>query len=275
MTKKQLLAIMLIASFLTGGAARATGKEMLLCLPGFPGSQAQAQPYVDKMLRYLEQKLEWPALSATGVYLPDGEVGVSQLETKKPMIALVGPSIYVSQHKKLGMKVIAKIEASGRGQETYSVVTRTDGPSKLKELIGKKVTGAVVHDEKYVLNVLLDKKNKKGQLVLESQKRPLRALKAVVRGKADAAIVDQSVIDNLSDFEQKDEIRVIYTSKPVPSPLVVVMGEAKKNAEKLKEVLIGMCAQPDGVDLCKSLTISSIKPASNKSYKKLLRRYNR
>jgi hypothetical protein len=36
-----------------------------------------------------------------------------------------------------------------------------------------------------------------------------------------------------------------------------------------------MCASPDGKELCKTLTITSIKAASDKDYQTLLKRYNR
>ena len=262
--------LMLLASL-----ALAAPKELLLCLPGFPGSQAQAQPFVDKMLRHLEAKLKWRPLSLRGIYIPDGDLAVRQLRVKQPEIALVGPSIFVGEQKKLGMKVIAKIEVNGRSEEVYSVITRKDGPSTINDLMGKKVEGAVVHNEKYVYNVLFDRQLKSGQLTLESQKRPLKSLRNVVRKKSDAAIVDQSVVDHLGELPFANELQVIYVTKPVPSALVVVMGQGKKQAVKLKSMLVGMCRQPDGKQLCQTLTISAIKASSNAGTKKLLTRYNR
>ncbi|MCP4674307.1 MAG: phosphate/phosphite/phosphonate ABC transporter substrate-binding protein [Deltaproteobacteria bacterium] len=267
--------LFLIISFATG-AALAGSKDMLLCLPGFPGSSSQAQPYVDKMLRHLESKLGWPAKSMTGVYVSDGDNAANKLSSQKPGIALVGPSVYASQKSSLGMKVIAKVEANGRGEETYSVITRKDGgPSSLADLTGKTVEGAVVHDAKYVYNVLLDKQVPAGQLTLKSQKRPLSALRHVARGKADAAIVDQAVLEHMSELSIAKDLRVIYTSKPVPAPAVVVMGEGKAQADKLRQVLIGMCGKPDGKELCNTLTLTSIKSATDADYKKLLKSYNR
>jgi ABC-type phosphate/phosphonate transport system substrate-binding protein len=257
------------------GAVLASEKEMLLCLPGFPGTEAQAQPYVDKMLRHLEIKLKLEEKSMSGVYIPDGGAAVSRLAGERPEIALVGPSVYVSQKAALGMKVIAKIEVNGRGQETYSIVTKEDGPESLAELPGKTMEGAVVHDAKYVYNVLLDRKLADGQLTLKSEKRPQRALRNVARGDADAAIVDQSVLQHMNELPFAADLKVIYTSKPVPAPAVVVMGEGAKNADKLKGALVGMCGRPDGAELCKTLTISSIKAASDDDYKNLLKDYNR
>ena len=53
------------------------------------------------------------------------------------------------------------------------------------------------------------------------------------------------------------------------------MGDGKKQAVKLKTLLVGMCKRPDGVELCNTLTISAIKGASSSDSKKLLARYNR
>ncbi len=145
----------------------------------------------------------------------------------------------------------------------------------MEELSGKTLSGAVVHDPKYLYNVLLDKKVTGGSLTLVSQKRPLKSLREVARGKVDAAIVDQTAVDHMGELPIAAELRIIYTSKPVPAPAAVVMGEGIASADKLKSALVGMCKTPDGSQLCKSLTITSIKAASDSDYNPLLKRYKR
>jgi ABC-type phosphate/phosphonate transport system substrate-binding protein len=257
------------------GTALGGPRDLLLCLPGFPGTTAQAQPYVDKVMRYLEGKLGWEAGSMKGVYLPDGSEGAARLASDKPGLALIGPSVYASLHKKHGMKVVARVEVNGRGEDTYSVVTATNGPSTLAELAGKTIVGAVLSDPRYVANVLLDAKLEEGNLKLAQENKPLSALRSVARGKADAAIVDQSVIDHMKELDFASSLRVIYTSPAVSAPAVVVMGTDAKQAKAVADVLLGMCDRPDGKELCQTLTISSIKPATDADYAGLLKRYAR
>jgi ABC-type phosphate/phosphonate transport system substrate-binding protein len=249
--------------------------DLLLCLPGFPGTPAQAQPYIDKMLRHLEQKLGKPAGSITGVYLSDGVEADRAIKAQKPSVALVGPSILAANHKALGMKVIAKVEVSGRSQEVFSIVAKKGGVSSAAGLAGKKVSGVVVNDERFVVNVLLDKKVPMGSLKLIPQKRPLKSLRDVARGEADAAVVDQSVVDSMKELPEAADLVVIYTAKAVPAPAVVVMGDGVDDAAALKQALVGMCGQPDGAELCKTLTLTAINAASDKDYKDLLDRYGR
>jgi ABC-type phosphate/phosphonate transport system substrate-binding protein len=255
--------------------ALAAVDELLLCLPGFPGTPAQAQPYIDKMLRHLEQKLGKPAGSISGVYLSDGVEADKAIKAKRPSVALVGASILAANHKALGMKVIAKVEVSGRGQEVYSIVAKKGGVSSVAGLANKKLSGIVVNDEKFVVNVLLDKKVAMGGLVLVPQKRPLQSLRAVARGEADAAVVDQSVVDSMKDLPDAADLVVIHTAKPVPAPAVVVMGDGLDDAKALGAALVGMCDRPDGKELCKTLTLTAIKAATDKDYKDLLDRYGR
>lgn len=250
-------------------------KNMLLCLPGFPGTTAQAQPYVDKMLRHLETDLGYESGSMTGAYLPDGSKATAKLKSEKPGFVLMGPSVLAENNKSMTLHIIAKVEANGRGQETYYVVTKKGGPSDLSALVGKTVSGTMVHDEKYVYNVVLDQNLPRGTLTVKSNKRPLKSLRDVVKGNVDAAIVDQSVIDHMKELKFGDQLQVIYTSKPVPAPAVVVLDKNKKYAKKLKKALVGLCQKPSGKDLCKSLTITSIKASSNPEYQGLLKRYNR
>lgn len=255
--------------------AFAGDKDLVFCLPGFPGAKVQAQPYVEKMLRHLEAKLGWAKGSMTGAYYPDEAEGLRQLDTLKPGIALVGPSVLASRYKKLGMKVIAKVQVQGRGEEVYSVVVKADGPTKLEALSGKKITGAVVSDPTFVHSVLLGKAIPEGQATLVPQHKPLQALRAVARGQVDAAIVDQDVIAHLSELPFAKDLKVLYTAKPVPAPAVVLLGGMTKDAKKLQDVLVGLCEQADGQELCKTLTISSIKTATEADYKALLSSYGK
>jgi hypothetical protein len=196
-TRIAIFVVALVALFGTVRPALAAVDELLMCLPGFPGTAAQAQPYIDKMLRHLEQKLGKPAGSITGVYLSDEVEADKAIATKKPSVALVGASILAGRHKTLGMKVIAKVEVSGRGEEVYSVVVKKGGIASIADLAGKRLSGVVVNDEKFVVNVLLDKSVPMGSLKLAPQKRPLQSLRAVARGEADAAIVDQAVVNSM------------------------------------------------------------------------------
>jgi ABC-type phosphate/phosphonate transport system substrate-binding protein len=255
--------------------ALAAVDELLLCLPGFPGTPAQAQPYIDKMLRHLEQKLGKPSGSISGVYLSDGVEADKAIKAKRPSVALVGPSILAANHKALGMKVIARVEVSGRSQEVFSIVAKKGGVSSVAGLAGKKVSGIVVNDEKFVVNVLLEKKVKMGSMTLVPQKRPLKSLRDVARGEADAAVVDQSVVDSMKDLPEAADLVVIFTAKAVPAPAVVVMGEGVADAAALSKALVGMCGRPDGAELCKTLTLTAINAATDKDYKDLLDRYGR
>ena len=275
--KRNLLVFFLVLAtgFWSASTSFAGEKDMLLCLPGFPGTQIQAQPYVDKMLRFLENQLSWEKGSITGKYYPEGANAGDVLMEKKPGFALVGPSIYAHYHKTMGMQVIAKVEANGRGESTYFIITRKDGPKTVAELAGKKLAGAILHDPQYVHNVLFDGALAAEKIELIQEQRPLKALRNVARGKMDAAIVDESVRNHLKELPFANDVQIIYTTNPVPAPAVVVMGDGVKNKAKLKKTLLGLCSQPDGNDLCKTLTISSIRDAADADYKVLLKKYSR
>jgi hypothetical protein len=53
------------------------------------------------------------------------------------------------------------------------------------------------------------------------------------------------------------------------------MGDGLVDAKALSGVLVGMCARPDGAELCRTLTLTSIQAATDKDYKALLDRYGR
>lgn len=252
----------------------AASTDILLLLPGFPGTPVQAQPYVDRMLRYLETELSLAGGSMSGVFLTDGTQAAEKLTSVKPGLALLGPSVYAAHAGKMKMKVIARITANGRGEQQYHVIVKKDGPTSLSSLSGK-VSGTVVHDEKYVLNVLLDAKVPIGQLTFEPNPRPLRALRSLAAGKVDAVIVDDETLKYMEELDFAVSLKKIYTTDAVPAPCVVVMNDGLSMEKQLKKALIGLCSGESGKALCQSLTISSIRAAGDGDYKALLRRYNR
>ncbi|MBN2340211.1 MAG: PhnD/SsuA/transferrin family substrate-binding protein [Deltaproteobacteria bacterium] len=266
--------IIVVAALLVSLPVAAARTNLLLLLPGFPGTSEQAQPYVDKMLRYLEKDLGFEANSMTGVFIPDGDKAKSKLNEIKPGIALVGPSVYAQNAKAMKMKVIAKVTASGRGEARYYVVVKKDFAGSIADLAGT-ISGTVVYDKQYVVNVLLDRLVASDKIVMKPNKRPLRALRDVSQGNVDAAIIDDDVKNHMAELPMAPEIKIIYTSEPVPAPAVVVLNDGKKHAAAVKKSIANLCEKPDGKELCKSLTISSISPADDTDYKALLKRYNR
>ncbi|MBN2530864.1 MAG: PhnD/SsuA/transferrin family substrate-binding protein [Deltaproteobacteria bacterium] len=264
----------LILVLLCALPAAATSTDLLLLLPGFPGTSAQAQPFVDKMLRFLEVQLNLQKESMRGVFITDGSQATIRLEQMKPGIALLGPSIYAQHAKEMRMTVIARVEANGRGEQKYHVIVPKDGPDNIHELSGI-VSGSVVHDEKFVCNVLLNKKVSVQKLTMQNNPRPLRALRSLSEGKVSAVIVDEETLKYMSELEFSPRLKKIYTTDPVPAPAVVVLNDGRKFAQKLKKSLVGLCQTTEGKALCQSLTISSISPANDADYKALLKKYRR
>jgi ABC-type phosphate/phosphonate transport system substrate-binding protein len=269
------LVLTALAAIALSTPSLAGDRDVVFCLPGFPGTQNQAQPFVEKMLRHLETKLGWDKGSMAGAYYPDEAEGLKQLETQKPGIALLGPSVLAARYKPSGMKIIAKVEVQGRGEELYSIVVKADGPSNIEALAGKKLIGALVSDPQFVHNVLLGKKLPMGKVNFVDERKPLQALRAVARGQVDAAIVDKNTVDHMPELAFAKDLKIIYTSAPIPAPAVVVIGDVVKDADKVQQVLTSLCGQPDGQELCKTLTISSIKNASEADYKSLLSAYSK
>ena len=248
--------------------------DLLMLLPGFPGTTAQAQPYVDKMLRYLEKDLKLKSGTMKGLFISDASKAQKKLEAVKPGIALMGASVYAQNSKTSNITVIAKLYANGQKEQKYYIVTGKKGAGNLADLKGKAISGQLANDGRFIQNVIFDKKGP-ANLTFKFQKRALKSLRDVAKGKVDAAIIDDVTKEHMKTLDFAKELKIIFTSKPVPVPVVVVLNSAKKDAAKIKKSLTTICNTKEGKALCKSLTISSIIPAANSDYKALLKKYNR
>ncbi|MBN2802097.1 MAG: PhnD/SsuA/transferrin family substrate-binding protein [Deltaproteobacteria bacterium] len=248
--------------------------DLLMLLPGFPGTTEQAQPYVETMLRYIEKDLKLESGTMHGTFISDGTKAEAKLSEVKPGIALLGPSVYAKNSSDKTMKIVAKLFILGQEEQKYYLVTKNDGADSISDFADKTVSGVIVHDEKFVKNVIFDK-GAPDSIIYKFNKRPLKALRDVASGTIDGALIDSATKEHMDTLDFAKDLKIIYTSKPVPPPVIVVLNDSVKDAAKIKKSLTSICKTPEGKKLCNSLTISNIAPASDRDYSELVKKYNR
>jgi ABC-type phosphate/phosphonate transport system substrate-binding protein len=267
----------------TLGTARAAQHELIIEHAGAGGSQEEAQPYIDKFVGYVEKALGWAPHSATGAFSPDPKDAIQQIEKKKPVFAMLDPDLWLQLRKKDSLEPIVQAEGKRQSSGKMYVLIKKDAPAqKLDELKGKKLASNHLQSAKFLSKVVFDGKIDVDKFfVLQPLTSLPRALKAVDRGEADVALIDQADMDYLksSNSVYLTSMRVVHeTAKVPPTPLVAFQKVAtEKDTQTLKKVLIGMCSDEKngGAQICKDLEIDRFKAPDKAAFDEAVRKYEK
>ena len=251
-----LVVLLLVAWAVPTQADVSSERRFLICQAGSVTTADDAKPYIEGFGEYLAKKLGWGA----DTYEVRFETGncLKTLETWKPAYATISLGDFLAAEIRLGLKPLVLAKAGGKITTRYRLLVKKGTFPSLDSLKGKILTGNMVGDAAFLSRVVF-----KGALdaavhfVLKQKKRPLKAIRKVARGKADAVLVDALQFDSLQALAVFQKLEVIFTSEPIPNlGLVHVEGAAKvTDVAVFKDALISMCSDPEGSEICKTFAL--------------------
>jgi ABC-type phosphate/phosphonate transport system substrate-binding protein len=256
-----VIAVMLIAF-----PAFAGPHDFVIQHGGAGGSQQAAQPYIDQFMRFAESALKWPANSASGVFAEKAADAEQAIEQKKPAFGILDPDVFLKFHKKYNLTPIASVQGKNQAGGSLHVVAKDPKIKELKDLKGKNVLSN--QDPDLVNKLVLPEVGAKVSYSARASKGPT----AVASGEADATILDDVGFAKLKEVA-KDLHEVGKPVKLPPTPVVAFGAPADKDA--LAKMLLGMCSDPKGAEVCKNLDITKFTRPDPAAYDDAVRRYEK
>ncbi len=253
-------------------------RKFMVCHAGNIATEAEAKPYIDSFGKYLAGKLGWDADSYQVKFLNKRKAGIKALETWKPAFAALTLSIYLEAEKTHNLKPLVLAEVNGQTSTKYRVLVKKGTCKSIEELKGKTLTGTELEDARFLSKVVFDGKlDASTHFKLKATNRPLRAIRKVARGKADAALVDALQYDSLKELPLFQKVEVIYESSEIPNlGMVYLEGNAKpEEVKKFADALTKMCADPEGKNICQTAKLDSFKPIPSGTIDKVRSLYNK
>jgi len=270
MLNRSLPLLVLLA--LSPAAARA--EALVICHVGGPGSTSQARPVAEKFMRHVEQAGGLAKGSMTGEYHTTLAGCLGYIKSARPLFGVFDLPTYLSQAKELKLKPLACM-GSPTGQR-YHLLVREGGAKDLAALKGKTLY-VTIDDAAFLSRVVFDGKLDVAQLKLKTSKRPLKGLRKVARGKADAALVDAMAYEHLDELKLPAKLESIYRSPGLPGLTLAVLGTAKPAPAVVKKVsaaLPKLCSG-EGEKMCKTVQVRAFTRVKPATYAKLLKKYAR
>lgn len=263
---------------LSSRSAWAGSRDLVVESSGVGGSSEDAAPYVETFSRYAEKKLGWPANSANGRYFSDRAAAIAYIASTRPGFGMIDPALWLDMQKKQEMEVLVAVSGKNETLGHFSIVVKNPLLQSLADLKGKTLVSNHLDSPEFLSRVVFDGKIQAASYFkLEPTTSPLRGLKAVDRNEADGALVDDDQLASMKSLPFGAALRVVYTSPELPPmPLVAfVKNTTPAERQAMTKMLLGMCRDSKGAEVCKSLQISQFSPPNKGAFDAALRRYGK
>jgi len=229
--------------------------------PGQPGSPEEAQPVMDALAAYIQNKTGSDA-PIKGSYFNDVDPALVFLHNRRPSWGIVRLGFYSRQADTFGMVPVAATRPGGSDKDRWRLVVSKDGPEDWKGLKGK-VMGNMLFEKDAAACLLFGVPADQLSFDLKGTFQPLRSVRDLIRGKAAGAVLDQTQYDAIQAMPLANEIKVIHASSELPASPVVWFGPPGATAQKLVAVLLRMKEDKDAQALLKLLQTDGFGPADS------------
>jgi len=232
-----LASLMAIAA-LPARAAPAT-LTMVVCSPGSPGSTDEAQPRMDAFAAALSSKAATPI---TVVYDPSDDGGVTRLKTAG--LGLVSLPFFLQHEQALGLHPRLQVVAKGRpALDRWSLVVAKGRVKAASDLAGFSIATSVAFSPSFVRGPLFGGFGAlPASAKLTRSTAVLSALRRAANGNPVAVVLDGAQDAQLASLPFASKLEVIARSAPLPTALVVTVGDRTPDAawSKLERALLGL-----------------------------------
>ena len=248
----------------------AQGLELNICV-GSMITPEEGYAYYKRLLDYIGKRL---TLKVNFVDTKTYSETNSLLKDKKIDMAFVCGGPYVEGHDEFGLELLCAPEVDGKAvYYSYIIVGKDSGIEKLEGLRGKKFAFAdpMSNTGKLIPTYIL--KEEFGQTPDIFFKEYLytydhdKSIKAVAYGIVDGAAVDSLIWDYMdkkgAGFTK--QTRIIRVSEPYGIPPVVAR-PGLELAPKIKEILLNMHKEQEGLDILNEMFIDKFVEVDDSNY---------
>jgi ABC-type phosphate/phosphonate transport system substrate-binding protein len=253
-----------IGFVLASTVALAAPRDFVVEHAGFGATTEQAKPFLEKFVGYVQSSQKWPDLPKSE-FFPEPDAAFKKA-IGEAGFAMIDPDQVLDLWKKDGVRPIVTVEGKNQSLGHVHLVVKNPAYKALADLDGKKVVGAHLQSPKYVEKVMFDNAPAAKKIKLEGVATNLKGVKQVDRGEADAALLSDEEMQWLATSSFKD-LHEIWKSEALP-PMSVSVTKLAKPADKeaISKMLLSMCSDPKGAEVCKALDVDKFTPPDTAAY---------
>jgi hypothetical protein len=237
---------------LLGLPTLAAGPErvvLVACAPGFPGTSAEAQPFMDALATVLAGGAKSRPGAVGAVYLPGEAEGVARLRERDAGLALVTLPFLLQHGTELGLTARLQVEVAGSGLlERWSLVARKGRVVRPADLAGLTILSTAGYAPAFVRGALRDWGRIPDGVTVTPTAQILSALRKASTGADVAVLLDGAQAAALPTLPFASELEVVARSDALPTALVATVGTHLPTARwgPLEKALLALASDPAG-----------------------------
>jgi len=242
---------------------------------GVGATTQQAAPYLEQFMKYTEAQLKWSGLK--GQFFPEPDAEFKKfIETEKPGFAMIDPDQYLEMQKAQQLTLLATVFGKNQSLGHLSLVAKDPALKDLAAMKGKSLASTHLQSPKFLSRVVFDGKAdvEKHFGKLDPKGSTLKVAKAVSNGEADLALLSDEEVAWLKGSPYSD-LKVVWTSGELPPMSVAAFGKTSKAADReaFAKMLLGMCADSKGGEVCKAMDITKFGPPDQAAYNAAMKKF--
>jgi len=233
---------------------------IVVCYPGGPVDERDANTAMGSMLRVVERVGKWKENSLTSLFTAKAAECKNLLAEKKPNFAITSLGLYLELRSQHNLVPVVQPKIKGRSTERYRVVVEKSKFKSLDELKGKSLGGTVLEEPDFIGKIVFaGHYDPTSFFVPKPSKQAIRALRALDRGELDAVILNEQQFGGLNSLQLDNPIEAIFTSEEIPLMGVVANSKTSTADERARfaKALEGMCTDAEGKKLCDLFGVES------------------
>jgi len=181
--------------------------------------------------------------------------------------------VFLAFRQKYQLEVVGTAVVSRAGGQQYFLISKN--ASDAKGCFGKTMATDHADDPRFIERVVSGKAFVLGDFQLVETQRPLQAIKKVLTGEAECALIDDAQMAELPHIEGAEGIRSVWESGKFPSMTLVAFGSTPPaDRKKFKDGLSRVC-DGEGKTACAEVGIMALSAADASGYNPVLAAYGK
>src|SRR5262249_27932803 len=233
------------------------------------GSQALAQPYVNRFVALAAAQNGWPG--AKGQYYTSRTAAEAFITAEKPHYGILTLAAFLALRGPHHLDVIGEVATSLAGGRQYALISRS--AENLADCKEKVLVSDHTDDARFVERVVARGDFGMGDFTLLQTQRPLQTIRKLLAGEAACALVDDSQLADLSHLDGADGLHTAWRGVE----LAPVAGGALPAAPAGEPAPLPGSLHPlcddEGNGACAEVGIVSLEGADDADYATVTRLY--
>jgi len=241
-------------------------KVVVLLESGVGGARAQA--YLDELLALTASACGWPAVASQ--YTTRKPAAVDYIKSDAPQLGLLSLGAYLALRDAYQLEVIGEALAAAAGGRRYYVVGTSGALADCK---GQPFASNHLSDPRFVDQVLFRGATRLADYKLVETPRPVQTLKAVIRGEARCALIDDAQLAQLPSIEGGAIVKTLWQSAELPPMPIVAFPHAQRSLVTSFQKAMPTVCQGKGAETCVNVGLQGLLPSSDARYESLMTAY--